>query len=62
MNLKITDSFLKSFGKLNNPGLQIKLSKVITSVETAQKITDIPNLKKLSGYKNLYRIRTVIIA
>lgn len=33
------------------------LDALFTSIIAAQSLTNIPNLKKLSGYKNAYRIR-----
>jgi len=34
-----------------------QLDAIFTSVIAAQSLADIPKLKKLSGYKNAYRIR-----
>lgn len=57
MNVILSDEFIKSFEKLNNPSLQKKLNQLIDKVEAAAIISDISGLKKLVGFTVHYRIR-----
>jgi mRNA interferase RelE/StbE len=50
-------SFLKEVKKLRNKSLKDDIASAIIQVESAQNITQIKNLKKLSGYDIYYRIR-----
>ncbi len=53
--------FDKNFEKelLNelNPQIKLTIKEIITQIEKAQSLTDIPNVKKLKGYKSYYRIK-----
>ena len=56
MNLKISPSFDRDAKKAPKEiivGLQFTISSIIN----AKSLSEIPRLKKLSGYKNAYRIR-----
>ena len=55
MIVLIRRSFKKDSGKLN-PEIKKELYTVIQSLETAPKLLEFPNCKKLSGHKNAYRI------
>lgn len=57
MKVKIDKSFEKDTDKLKNPKLQLKIASCIEQAIEAESINDIKNLKKLSGFKNHYRIR-----
>ena len=50
-------SFSKSLDKIGNAIALKNTSKAIEICEKANSIHEIPNLKKLKGYKNLYRIK-----
>lgn len=54
MKLKIDKSFEKDTDKLNNKKLSQKIALCIEQVITTDSIADIPNIKKLSGFKNHY--------
>ena len=56
MKYDYENSYLRDAKKLPE-FLREPLQNVIISVKEAQNLKDIPNLKKLSGYKNVYRIR-----
>lgn len=58
MNFEITKRFEKEFKLLSKGNnLASSLNAVIDNVLSARKISDIKNIKKLSGYKIYYRIR-----
>jgi mRNA interferase RelE/StbE len=57
MRLKIDKSFEKDTDKLNDPKLLQKIASCIEQVIAANAISEITNIKKLSGFKNYYRIR-----
>ncbi|MBP7810642.1 MAG: type II toxin-antitoxin system RelE/ParE family toxin [Bacteroidia bacterium] len=50
-------SFLKELKKLKNKSLKSAIADCIIQVESAENITQVKNLKKLSGYDIYYRIR-----
>lgn len=57
MDVKFDKSFLKSLEKYNDFNLLVKIEKVISDCESAESLTEIHNLKKLSGFKTYYRIK-----
>lgn len=57
MDVSFDKSFLKSLEKYNDINLLNKVEKVISNCESAERLKDIHNLKKLSGFKNYYRIK-----
>lgn len=54
MIVEFDDSFFKSIEKIKDKNVARKIESLILSVRTANKIQDIPNLKKLEGYKQYY--------
>ncbi len=50
-------SFYKSLDKLSSISLKKRTEQLIYAVEGASQIQDIPNIKKLSGFRNFYRVR-----
>ena len=57
MKIDFKKSFLKELKKLKNKNLQNAIYDAIVQVESAKTISQIKNLKKLSGYEFHYRIR-----
>jgi mRNA interferase RelE/StbE len=57
MKVEFKKSFLKEIKKLRNKNLKDLIADCIIQVESAQNISQIRNLKKLSGYDVYYRIR-----
>ena len=57
MIIEFKKSFLKELKKLKNKHLKDSIIDCITQIESSQNITDIKNLKKLTGYESYYRIR-----
>jgi mRNA interferase RelE/StbE len=57
MKVEFDKSFDKSLEKIRDKSLFPKIERIINNLEKAKSIADIPNLKKLSGFKDYYRIR-----
>jgi mRNA interferase RelE/StbE len=49
--------FSKDLDAVHQKNVKQQLAKVILQVESASSLKDIPNLKKLAGFKSAYRIR-----
>lgn len=58
MKTAFKKAFLKSIRQIQDEKLKDAIADIIQEVETAERITDIGNTKKLKGYKQFYRIRT----
>ena len=58
MNVSYRPSFRRSIKKIIDPALKEQVVQVVLSVKKAQTTSDIPELKKLKGYKKgiFYRI------
>ena len=56
MNIEIRKSFEKDALRLPAP-MQVQLSKMIETLAQAKQLSELSSCKKLSGYKNAYRIR-----
>lgn len=57
MRLEFDKSFLKSLDNILDSRILNRLEKFIADLEKAESIQQISNLKKLSGFKDYYRIR-----
>ena len=57
MIVEFDKSFLKSLEKINDKLLLLRIEKTISKLEKSSSITEIPSLKKLSGFKGYYRYR-----
>ena len=57
MRVEPTHDFLKLLRALRDDEVRRKLLDVITQVENANTIRDIPNIRKMKGHKTAYRIR-----
>jgi mRNA interferase RelE/StbE len=57
MNVEFDKSFLKSLGKTKDRNILKKIESAIINCESANSLNEIKNLKKLSGFKNYYRIK-----
>lgn len=51
------NEFTRNLGKIKDKRLKEELLSIIEEIEAAENSTRIKNLKKLTGYKNFYRIR-----
>lgn len=56
MNIEIRKSFEKDAAKLPAV-IQIQLAQVIENIAAATKLSELTSCKKLTGFKNAYRIR-----
>lgn len=56
MNIEIRRSFEKDALKLPAP-TQVQLAKLIDVIAKAKTLSELPSCKKLSGFKNAYRLR-----
>ena len=57
MRVEFDKSFYKSLDKVHQRGIDGKVEKLITTVEEAQNLQQVRNLKKMTGYRHYYRIR-----
>ena len=57
MQIEITNKFRKQVEKHANKRIKLNLFNLIQKVKLATELSDISNLKKLKGHKNIYRIR-----
>lgn len=57
MIVRIDKSFEKDVKNINSQLINKRVTKVINEIQTADKISDITNLKKIQGTNNYYRIR-----
>jgi mRNA interferase RelE/StbE len=57
MTVAFTNKFLKQVSKISIPSVKKQVIAVIEAAEKAETLSEIKNLKKLTGYANYYRIR-----
>ena len=57
MKVVYLKGFEKDLSKINNKKIAIALKVLLENIENANTLTEIPNIKKLKGHKNAYRIR-----
>ena len=58
MEFKFKKSFERDFKKVKDKNLAKAILECVHKVSKAQTINEISNLKKISGHKSAYRIRT----
>ena len=57
MNVIFTKQFEKDIRKIRDKNVAVRIEEVIIEIKKAPGISQISNLKKLTGFKNSYRIR-----
>lgn len=57
MIVKIDRSFARDVEKIKSESLKKNISRVISDIQNTAKVSEIPNLKKIHGTRNYYRIR-----
>ncbi len=57
MIVEFDRSFSKSLDQYNDSKILKRIRKIILELEKAQSLKEIPSCKKLTGFKNYYRIR-----
>lgn len=58
MNVVFDKSFSKNPGKIKDKAVFNNIESIIIFCESAKSIKTIPNLKKLKGYRDYYRIKS----
>jgi mRNA interferase RelE/StbE len=57
MQVEFLSQFSRDLDKIRFAHIKQTVQHVILRVESAKRVNEIPNLKKLSGHKSAYRIR-----
>ncbi|MDQ3112421.1 MAG: type II toxin-antitoxin system RelE/ParE family toxin [Bacteroidota bacterium] len=57
MEVLFTKSFLKGLENIQDKKLATKIESIISGVKSCTQLSELENLKKLTGFKNSYRIR-----
>lgn len=57
MEIKYEKSFEKDLLKLKDKRIHEQIKHTINEIKNCTKLSEISNLKKLTGYKKIYRIR-----
>ena len=57
MRVEFLEQFEIDLDRIKDKSVHSAVLKLIDALELAQSLSDVPNLKKLKGFKNLYRIR-----
>lgn len=57
MIIEFDKSFEKTLDKIKDKSLFSRINKIIINFEKANSLSELINVKKLSGFKNYYRIR-----
>jgi mRNA interferase RelE/StbE len=57
MNVSFDKSFIKAIVKIKNPLVLKRIENIIYSLDSAESIENVSNIKKLIGYTSYYRIK-----
>jgi len=57
MKIEFDKSFEKSLRRIHDPKIFRRLKRIIIEIENSPSISELPNIKKLSGFSSYYRIR-----
>jgi len=57
MIIEFDRSFAKSLDRIENPIILRRLEGIIIHIESAKSLSEIPKIKKLTGFPNYFRIR-----
>ena len=57
MQVEFLESFLKDIEKIDDSKVLAKIEQIILNIESSKTLKETPNLKKLIGYKNIFRIK-----
>jgi mRNA interferase RelE/StbE len=57
MTVEFLKSFSKDLDKVSSATVKNQIKQIITSLEKAENLQEIPSTKKLKGHRNAYRIR-----
>ena len=57
MEVEFLEKFSRDLDRLNDLSIKIAVRKIIASIQHVETLSQIPNIKKLKGFKSAYRIR-----
>ena len=57
MNVEFDSCFLRSLSKIKDQTILQRIKKIIIELEESADLKKVRNLRKLTGYKNYFRIR-----
>ena len=57
MEIEFLEQFDKDLDKIYNAKLKIKITKLIEQIESTTKLSDLSNVKKITGHKSAYRFK-----
>lgn len=57
MKIRILKSFTRDLMNFSDDKMRIRIGDLVNQIEKADQFSSITNIKKLTGYKNCYRIR-----
>ncbi len=58
MNVGFTRNFEKQIDGIRDSKLRVEVSQIVRAIMSASSLEQIPNIKKLKGFKTAYRIRS----
>jgi mRNA interferase RelE/StbE len=58
MIVRIDKGFQKDVSRISDSKLKNTISEIIENIRQAENLLSIPGIKKLTGYKEFYRIKT----
>lgn len=56
VKIKVDKSFIKDFNKISDKDIKAKIKLLLKNLEKIENFQEIPNLKKLKGFEDFYRI------
>ena len=57
MEIEFLDKFSRDLDRVNDVSAKKAVGKIITMIQNANSLHELPNIKKLSGFKSAFRIR-----
>jgi len=57
MKIEILNSFIRDVKKIKDKQIKNKIKEIFNEIENSNALSEIKNLKKMSGYNDFYRIR-----
>ncbi len=57
MEMVFLAKFNKDLDRIEDTQIKMKVIEIIEEIEFSEKLTDLVNVKKLSGFKNAFRIK-----
>ncbi len=57
MKVEFLDKFSKDIDRIDNVKIRKKLAGIIEEIENSEKLSDLKKVRKITGFKNAYRIK-----